>query len=638
MAISPAKKEFAWEGFSYHIGPMKLIRHFLVVLWTACQLTSQAGEQPNILWITSEDNGPHLGCYGDNYATTPNLDGLAKKGMIYRNAWSNAPVCAPARTTLISGLYPPSTGAEHMRSQTRLPKSIKMYPQYLREAGYYCTNNSKKDYNLIEEGTVWDESSKKAHWRGRKPGQPFFAIFNFTVSHESQLRKRPHKAVHDPAKVRVPAYHPDTPEVRQDWAQYYDKITEMDSLAGKVLADLEADGLAEDTIIFYYGDHGSGMPRNKRWPYNSGLHVPFIVSVPEKFQHLAASDYKVGGESQRLIGFVDLAPTLMSLIGEKPAEHFQGHSFMGKFQSKAPEYSYGFRGRMDERYDLVRSVRDQDFVYIRHFMPHKVYGQYIDYMFKTPTTKKWHALYEAGELTPAQSLFWQRKPVEELYDLRSDRDEVHNLAKSEQHKETMKRFRKELRRFQFEIRDVGLLPEAEIHSRSVQSSPYEVGQDRNQFNLKAIRKAAAAASQRGRKAIPTLRSSLTDEDSAVRYWGAMGYVNRGKRAVREDTTLLKNSLSDSSASVRVLAAEALGKFGPSSELDPSLAVLIDAADMTKHNVWVSMLALNAIDELGDKAKPLLEKVRALPTRSGTAPQRYRSYVPALIKKIISDLE
>lgn len=617
---------------------MNLIRTFLVLLWTASQLASQAGEQPNILWITSEDNGPHLGCYGDDYATTPNLDGLAKKGMIYRNAWSNAPVCAPARTTLISGLYPPSTGSEHMRSQTRLPKSIKMYPQYLREAGYYCTNNNKKDYNLVEQGTVWDESSKTAHWRGRKSGQPFFAIFNFTVSHESQLRKRPHKAVHDPAKVRVPAYHPDTPEVRQDWAQYYDKITEMDTMAGNVLQQLEADGLTDNTIVFYYGDHGSGMPRNKRWPYNSGLHVPFIVSVPEKYQHLAPSDYTVGGESDRLIGFIDLAPTLMSLIGKEPAAHFQGHAFMGKFQSSAPQYSYGFRGRMDERYDLVRSVRDDNFVYIRHFMPHKVYGQYIDYMFKTPTTKKWKALYEAGKLNPEQSLFWQRKPVEELFDLRSDRDEVNNLAKSEQHNETLKRFRKELRRFQFEIRDIGLLPEEEIHSRAVNSSPYEVGQDPKQFNLRAIRKAAVAASKRGKKAIPTLRSSLAHPDSAVRYWGAMGYVNRGQGAVREDTELLKKSLSDSSASVRVLAAEALGKFGPSSELKSSLDVLIDAADMNKHNVWVSMLALNAIDELGDKAKPLLEQVRALPKRNQKAPQRYRSYVPALIKKIVSTLE
>ncbi|MDA7866450.1 sulfatase-like hydrolase/transferase [Verrucomicrobia bacterium] len=607
-------------------------------IWIIFCHASLAQDRPNILWITSEDNGPQLGCYGDDYATTPHLDALAKRGMLYRKAWSNAPVCSPARTTLISGLYPPSTGAEHMRSQTRLPSNMKMYPQYLRDAGYYCTNNRKKDYNLEEVGTVWDASSGKAHWRGRKEGQPFFAIFNFTVSHESQLRKRPHTAIHDPSKVRVPAYHPDTPEVRQDWAQYYDKITEMDTMAGRVLAELEADGLAENTIIFYYGDHGSGMPRNKRWPYNSGLSVPFIVSVPEKFKDLAASDYQVGGESNRLISFVDLAPTLMSLIGQQPKSHFQGHAFMGRFQKSAPDYAYGFRGRMDERYDLVRSVRDQDFIYIRHFMPHKIYGQYIDYMFKTPTTAKWYELFQQGKLTPAQSLFWQRKPVEELYDLRTDRDEINNLAKSEDHKEVMKRFRKELRLFQLKIRDVGLLPEEEIHSRSINSSPYEVGQDPDQFPLKEVRKAAIAASNRGQKATEAIKVSLAHHDSAVRYWGAMGFVNRGRKTVTSNAELLRNALNDPSFSVRVLAAEALGKFGPTSDLQQVRAVLIDAADLEKHNVWVAMLALNAIDELGPKAAPLLEQIRSLPQRNTVTPQRYRSYIPSLIKKIVSDLE
>ena len=606
------------------------------VLWTAHPLADQT--LPNILWITSEDNGPHLGCYGDDYATTPHLNALAKRGMIYRHAWSNAPVCAPARTTIISGLYPPSTGAEHMRSETRLPDGFKMYPQYLREAGYYCTNNSKKDYNLVEPGKVWDESSRDAHWKNREPGQPFFAIFNFTVSHESQIRRRPHQAIHDPNKVRVPAYHPDTPEVRRDWAQYYDKITTMDAQAGKVLEELEQAGLAEDTIIFYYGDHGSGMPRSKRWPYNSGLHVPLIVSVPKKFAELAPSDYQVGGESKRLVGFIDLAPTLLSIIGRQAPPHLQGHAFMGQFESPVPQYAYGFRGRMDERYDLVRTVRDENFVYIRHFMPHKVYGQFIDYMFKTPTTAKWAELFQAGQLNEAQSAFWKRKPVEELFDLRSDPDEVTNLAKSEAHQETMKRFRQELRRFQADIRDVGLLPEAEIHSRSVNSSPYEIARDRSQFPYGRIRTAAMAASNRGKKGIPKLQKALKDNDSAVRYWGAMGYINRGRKAVREDAALLRSALKDSSPSVRVLAAEALAKFSGPEDREGSLAVLLECANLNHHDVWVSMLALNAIDELDEKAAPLLEHIRTLPQQSKDAPSRYRSYVPNLLKKVIADLE
>lgn len=613
---------------------MHHLSYLLIIFVFASQILAE--RKPNILWITSEDNGPHLGCYGDSFATTPHLDALAKRGMIYRNAWSNAPVCAPARTTIISGIYPPSTGSEHMRSETRLPSGFKMYPQLLREAGYYCTNNSKKDYNLLETGRLWDESSKTAHWKNRGEDQPFFAIFNITVSHESQIRKRPHKAVHDPSKVPVPSYHPDIPEVRRDWAQYYDKVSEMDDRAGMILAELEADDLAEDTIIFYFADHGSGMPRSKRCPYQSGLHVPLIVSVPERFKHLSPDEYQVGGGSDRLVSFIDLAPTLMSIIGKKPEPYFQGSAFMGIEKMPEPKYAYGFRGRMDERLDMIRSIRDRDFIYIRHFMPHKPYGQFIEYMFKTPTTIHWHKLHQKGKLTPVQSMFWKRKPVEELYDLRNDHDEIHNLAQSKDHQKTLARFRKQLRNFQFEIRDLGFLPEEEIHSRSVESSPYEVGHDDDKYPLTAIFKTAMTASRRGKKGVQTLRKALTHSDPAVRYWAAMGYVNRGKDATKADAPLLKKALKDPSASVRVIAAEALAKHGGKDDLHSALEVLIAESDLVKQNVWVAMLALNAIDELDEKAAPLLSRIKSIPQKSEKVPARYRSYVPDLIAKIISD--
>ena len=234
-------------------------------------------DKPNILWISSEDHGPQMGCYGDAYATTPNLDRMAARGMLFKHVWSCAPVCAPARTTIISGMFPPAMGAEHMHSEVPMPAGKKMFPQFLREAGYYCSNRRKEDYNLTKPGQVWDDSSSEAHWKNRQPAQPFFAIFNVIFSHESQLRLRPWTAVHDPAKVRVPAYHPDTPEVRQDWAQYYDTVTKVDTIAGRYLKELADAGLAADTIVFYWADHGSGMPRSKRWPCNSGLHVPMVV-------------------------------------------------------------------------------------------------------------------------------------------------------------------------------------------------------------------------------------------------------------------------------------------------------------------------------------------------------------------------
>ena len=407
----------------------------LLLIALSLALALNAADRPNILWITSEDNGPHLGCYGDEYSVSPNLDALAARGMRYTRASSNAPVCAPARTTVISGIYPPSTGSEHMRSEAVLPGSMKMFPVYLRELGYYCTNASKEDYNLVKTGQVWDESSNKGHWKNRAEGQPFFAVFNATISHESQIRNAidEKNRIHDPAKVRVPAYHPDTPEVRKDWAQYYDRITMMDAELGRRLGEIEEAGLAEDTIIFYWGDHGSGMPRNKRWPYNSGLNVPFIVHFPEKWKHLAPDEYVGGGASERLIGFVDLAPTMLSLVGVEPKAWMQGHAFAGEFETAKPEFSFGFRGRMDERVDLVRSVMNERYVYLRQYMPHRIYGQYIQYMFQTPTTQVWHDLYQAGKLNETQQRFWERKPAEELYELSTDRDEVVNMVGSLEH-------------------------------------------------------------------------------------------------------------------------------------------------------------------------------------------------------------
>lgn len=611
------------------------MRKFAVLALTASLLAScrHAGERPNILWITCEDSGPHLGAYGDPYADTPNLDRLAARGMRYASVWSNAPVCAPARTAIIAGMYPTSTGSEHMRSLTRLPAGMKMYPQYLREAGYYCTNNVKEDYNLEKPGAVWDESSNKAHWRNRRAGQPFFAIFNLTMTHESQIRARPHTLVHDPAKVRVPAYHPDTPEVRRDWAQYYDKITEMDRRAGEILAELEKDGLAEDTIVFFYSDHGSGMPRSKRWPYNSGLQVPLIVRIPEKFRHLAPKDWAPGGVVRRLVGFVDLAPTLLSLAGVPPPEHFQGRAFLGPYASPEQPYAYGFRGRMDERYDLVRSVRDQRYVYIRNFMPHKIYGQHVAYMFETPTTQVWKRLYDAGKLNQAQKRFWEIKPPEELYDLEADPDEVVNLAERPEHRATLERLRQALREWMLAVRDVGLLPEGEMHARAGSSTPYEMGHDRARYPIERILETAELASSLKPDVTGTLFGRLTDSDSAVRYWAAMGLLMRGASVAAESSPALRKALADSSPYVRIVAAETLARYGGPGDLRKALAVLLELAPADRNGVYVSLAALNAIDALGEKARPLREAVAKLPREDPAAPQRMRSYIPRLIESI-----
>ncbi len=520
-----------------------------------------------------------------------------------------------------------------------MPAFMKMYPQFLREAGYYCTNNSKEDYNLAKPGKVWDDSSRKAHWRNRGSGQPFFAIFNFTISHESQIRKRPHTAVHDPGKVRVPAYHPDTPEVRQDWAQYYDKLTEMDAQVGDVLRQLDDDGLADDTIIFYYGDHGSGMPRSKRWPYNSGLHVPLIVHVPEKFAALAPADYQPGGKTDRLVGFIDLAPTLLSLVGIEPPAYMQGEAFMGTYAAEPSEFLFGFRGRMDERYDMVRSVRDKRYVYIRNYMPHRIYGQYLDYMFQTPTTQVWQRMYQEGKLNEQQSYFWQEKPTEELYDLASDPDEVNNLATSPEHRDVLDRLRRAHHDWVFRVRDVGFLAEAEIHARAADGTPYEVGHDANRFDLEQIFSAAQLASERDVADIPKLLSLMDDPDSAVRYWAALGLLNRWP-AIESHAVLekLRAALADDSPSVRVLAAESLGRFGADEDVPRAVEVLVELANIEKHGLYVSMFALNSLDQLGKKAAGSVDVIRALPQKLPDNPARLGSYVPRLLEEIVADLE
>ena len=598
---------------------------------------ANAADRPNILWITSEDNGPHLGCYGDDYADTPNLDALGARSLIYTNAWSTAPVCAPARTTIISGLYPPSTGAEHMRSMVELPARFKMYPQYLREAGYYCTNNNKEDYNLKKPDKVWDDSSRKAHWKNRAGGQPFFAIFNHTISHESKLRTRPHKQVHDPAKVRVPAYHPDTPEVRQDWAQYYDRMTEMDKLCGKNLRELKEAGLADDTIVFYYGDHGSGMPRSKRWPYNSGLHVPLLVHIPEKFKHLRPDDYKSGGKTDRLVGFIDLAPTLMSLIGVKPPEHFQGHSFCGKFVAPEQKYGFGFRGRMDERYDMLRVVRNKRYIYMRNYMPHKIYGQYIQYMFQTPTTRVWHDLHAAGKLKPPQTFFWEEKPVEELYDLQADPDEVNNLADSPEHAAIKAELRKAQQDLALRIRDLGFLPEDEVHTRSKDSTPYDIGHDKSKYDLETIMATAEKATSGKAEDMGHCIEQLTHKDSAVRYWAAMGILMRKQDAVGVSRELLHAALNDDSRSVRIIAAQALGQYGNDADVKKALPVLLDNGDIRKRGIYVAMLALNALDAMDDRAASVTDQIKALPKEPEEKIKRLGAYVPNLLKKTLDDL-
>ena len=606
-----------------------------LLLFLAIALTARAADapRPNILWLVNEDHGPHVSVYGDPFATTPNFDALAAKGLRYKRAWSNAPVCAPARTTLICGLHAISTGGEHMRSMVPFPAGKKLYPQLLRDAGYYCSNNAKEDYNLAKPGEVWNESSKKAHWKNRPAGVPFMAVFNSEKSHESQLRKRPHKAVHDPAKVRVPAYHPDTPEVRQDWAQYYDTVTAADADAGARLRELEAAGLAEETIIFYFADHGSGMPGNKRWPLNRGLQMPLIVYIPEKFQELRPPEYQAGGVSDRLVSFVDFAPTLCSLAGVQPPDWLQGHAFLGKHTAAPQPFIYGYRGRMDERQDCVRSVTDGRYVYVRNFRPDKIQGQHINFMWQTPTTRVWEAMFKAGKLDEAQSAFWKAKAPEELYDLENDRDEVKNLAASPEHRATLEKLRVALRENEARILDVGLLPEGDMHRRSAGKSPYDMAREPGKFPFARIYEIAELASNLKPEASPQLAEALHDSDAGVRYWAVLGLHMRAPSGQKPPHPELAKLLDDPEPDVRIAAAQTLAEFGSESVSRRALERLVSLANWKQNGVFTAMAALNALGAVGDKTAPFAAQIHALPADGPAPDPRFKGYIPRLLEEL-----
>lgn len=614
----------------------------LAVVWamTVGSVVAQAQESkpkrklPNIVWITSEDHGPHLGCYGDKLARTPNLDKLAARGMRYRMCWSNAPVCAPARTTLISGLYATSTGAEHMRSLVSLPPNMQMFPALLRTLGYYCTNRVKEDYNLVKTGKVWDDSSNKAHWKNRPAGMPFFAVFNSVKSHESQLHKYKLPTITDPAKVRVPAYHPDVPEVRQDWARYYDIVSLVDADAAEVIRELEEAGLLEDTIIFYFSDHGTGMPRSKRMPLNSGLQVPLIIYFPENWKHLAPPDYRPGGVSNRLVSFVDFAPTMLSLAGEPAPKWMQGRAFAGKHIQPAPEFLHGFRGRMDERYDLQRSVTDGRYVYLRNFMPHLPAGQHLEYQMQTKTTAVWKKMFDEGKLNAVQREFWKAPRLpEELYDLDNDPDEVRNLIDLNSHETIAARLSRTLGQHASAVVDLGFLPEDEMHRRSRNGVPSPPDEP----TLKDITLIARYAMDYGAELDEELLTWLSNEESVVRYWAAIGLQARGKKVVTKHVTAIGKLLLDKSPSVRVVAAETLVTDGAQEKHKETLELLLEHAAPKGNSVYIRLAALNALDRLGAKARPGLATIKSWPT-DVTKDDRAAYGIPRLITKIVKQLE
>ena len=585
------------------------MKRFLFSFLLLIGATASAADQPNILWITAEDMSATLGCYGDTYATTPNIDRLAKQSVRYTKAFASAPVCSPSRSCLITGCYPPSLSTQQMRSGFSIPKGMRGFPARLRAHGFYTSNNVKTDYNTGNYAEIikhsWDDSSATAHWRKRPDkSQPFFSIFNLMTSHQSRTMVWPYARfktevqakltpgeIHDSAKVPLPPYYPDTLLIRREVARFYDCVTVMDKEVGTILQQLEDDGLAENTIVFFYSDHGSGMPRHKRALLDSGMHVPLMTRFPQKWQHLAPG--KPGTTTDRLVSFVDYAPTVLSLTGMPIPAHMQGKPFLGDKAAEARRYVYGHRDRVDEVRDLARSVRDGRYLYIRNYMPHLGYNQPTAWPDNGEIRHDFYRLAKRETMTSSQWHFaGPTRPVEELYDCQADPQNLDNLAKSKKRREILNRLRAEHVRHITATADLGFLPESEAWELFSRQTGWELGQA-GRVPLTGIYQAAA---QVGVASERVFLKKLDSDNPTIRYWGAIGLAVRPEISGMAKRKL-RRKISDPSPAARIEIANALATHG---DIPNALPALIDS---TQHeNLIVVTHAARIIELLGKKAK------------------------------------
>ena len=605
----------------------------LTLAWPTRLVKAAQNTKPNILWILSEDISPELSCYGEPGVETPNLDQLAAEGVRFTNAFTSSPVCSTSRSAMITGMHQSSIGAHQHRSHRgdgyMLPKPVKLITDYFRQAGYFTCNvknaapgvkgSGKTDFNFKTEGKSFDGND----WSQRKDGQPFFAQLSISMTHRGGQWKNLDKKLPnpvDPAKVKVRPFYPDHPTVRKDWATYLNSIQMMDSYVGKILTRLDEEGLRDNTVVIFIGDHGRCMVRGKQWLYDAGIRIPLIVRWPGKLKAAQVSDDLVSG--------IDISATILDIAGIKLPDHMQGRIFLGS-KAKKREYIFASRDRCDETKEIIRCVHDKRYSYIRNYLsyrPWMAWNRYKDTSY--PTRNLLRQLHAEGKLTPAQARYMApTKPPEELYDLKNDPYELNNLTKSSQHQDVLKRLRKAHKQWVLKIKDQGLIPEPILEDvRLKYGNEYNLlAQPQNQDLLERIM-TLIETGEKGKSALPELIKAMQDKQDVIRYWAAIWIGNLNADAQSAEA-VLKKGIMDRCGAVRVACARAFCRMGREQEV---LTLLVQEMKNNKNYVVRHYAALE-LEDLGEKARPVLEAIRV------ARKDKYQ-YVQRVTTRIVNHLE
>jgi N-sulfoglucosamine sulfohydrolase len=586
----------------------------ILSFFTLITATLSAQDRPNILWIVAEDISPFFGVYGNPDADTPHIDAYAKGSHVFLNAWTTAPICAPSRSALATGMYATSLGTQNLRSDVPRPNSIKPLPQIFKENGYWTALRGKTDYNFDPAGLFDYWETDEAPWRQNNTGKPFFAFMNLGSTHEGSgnmaeradpaLERLAKDRFHDPKKVSLPPYFPDTPEMRRIWARYHDLISVWDQDVHAVLERLEADGKADDTIVFLMADHGLGLPRYKRWLYKTGLHVPLIIHIPEKFRAFSPGG-KMGTQEDGPVSYIDLPPTALTLAGITVPDNFHGSTILKKNadSTKHRDFVFGARDRADDMYDLSRSVYDGRYLYIRHYMPHlpPIQEGFIFSPQHKESLMELHRVHNAKADTKISQRLWSPRPYEELYDLKNDPQELENIATDPKLSEKKDQLASVLLDWILRTRDSAFLTEPEMHRRAqaAKLTPYEMMQDAKLFPLEAILNIANMASKMQGDGL----EFYTSQDPAIRYWALMAGI-MAERNDERARTIYRIALKDPNPIVRTTAAEALGRIS-----EPALAIPVFRELLKEPEPNLGLFVARAIAVSLEDARPLENEIR-----------------------------